>query len=443
MIRNDVEFGIAFRKARADYDRDIKGRLDAIFAQMDPALRNVVDQDQNLEAHIRSYVLDPLLEALNWQVGKNIIPEAFLRDQQTHTRRRLDYLGHERDALRPLLIVEAKRPDAPFIGVAQSVQPGGNYMYHELLAQTLHHLKDASQEKPPLLNIWCDWLDDVRNYCVNTQNNTGCMPRRLVLTNGSWLVIFANLEDAFCGDAPPSESDIFIYSNVKSIHDNARQVFELLEYNKLAAINNPIRPGEIVAHFAVEEFESAINALQISYDDTRAGREAVPTLHVVPEVILRHRRGGWIRVSDHRYEHLPHRSRDLPQHLHDVRHVHEALMTQIETVLGRRIPIATIEEHYARNLHEEMPGARCNGPEQFLVLTGSEPHFIKSASEFEQCRYRRAHLAAADGEAARNLPQGVSTNPRTHFGAGTELNCAHRAVQVTKSVQVGANNRQR
>src|SRR5258707_8399231 len=120
MIRNDIEFGNAFRKACTDYDRDIKGQLDTIFGQMDPTLRNIVDHDQNLEAHIRSYVLDPLLEALNWQIGKNVIPEAFLRDRQTHTRRRLDYLGHERDALRPLLIVEAKRPDAPFIGVAQS-----------------------------------------------------------------------------------------------------------------------------------------------------------------------------------------------------------------------------------------------------------------------------------------------------------------------------------
>jgi hypothetical protein len=126
MIANYVDFGIAFRKARADYDRYIRNRPRAVFAQTDPNIAEVPDRDENLEVHIRTYVIDPLLEALNWQNGKNIVIEAFLRDQFTNTRRRLDYLGHERDAVYPLLIVEAKRPNAPFIDVTQSLQPGRN-----------------------------------------------------------------------------------------------------------------------------------------------------------------------------------------------------------------------------------------------------------------------------------------------------------------------------
>ena len=88
---------------------------------------------QTLEEQIRAYVIDPLLEALNWRIGKNIIVEAFLRDQQTNKRRRLDYLGHEGETPLPLLTVEAKRPDAPFLNVTQSTERGRNYMYKELV----------------------------------------------------------------------------------------------------------------------------------------------------------------------------------------------------------------------------------------------------------------------------------------------------------------------
>jgi hypothetical protein len=131
---------------------------------MDPEVRDNVSRDENLEEQIRAYVIDPLLEALNWRIGKNIIVEAFVRSQQTNKRRRLDYLGHEGDTPRPLLLVEAKRPHAPFLNVTQSTESGRNYMYKDLLVETLHHLKDPRQRKPPLLKEWFDWLTDVRDY---------------------------------------------------------------------------------------------------------------------------------------------------------------------------------------------------------------------------------------------------------------------------------------
>jgi hypothetical protein len=319
MIANDVDFGIAFRKARADYDRYIRDQLRAVFVQTDP-IAEVTDRDENLEQHIRTYVLDPLLEALNWQIGKNVIIEAFLRDRWTNTRRRLDYLGHERDAVHPLLIVEAKRPDAPFIYVTRSLEPGRNYVYSEvqLLADALHYLKDSDQSEPPLLKVWSEWLFEVRNYCLNTYNNTGHMPQRVVITNGTWLIIFKDPQDAFCGDARPTESEIFLFRSVKSIEDNTRLIFELLDYNRIAAFNRPISPAEISIHFAVEDFEVGINALQVSYSDVPAGYSAIPTVNVIPEIFLRHRRGGWIRVTSGRADPLPHRPRDLDQHLTDV-----------------------------------------------------------------------------------------------------------------------------
>ena len=186
-----------------------------------------------------------------------------------------------------------------------------------------------------------------------------------------------------------------------------------------------------------------VSALHIFYADTPAGREAMPTINVIPEVILRHRSTGWIRVTSDRRERLPHNSKYLGQYLEDVKNAQDALITQLAAILGRPVPLLPLSEHYARGFHLELPGLRRISTEQFLAVTGNEANFLNEVADFDGCRYHFLDLAAADGAAASNAPPGVSTSPRTHFGSGTALHCSHRAVQALKSVRIGADNRQR
>ena len=269
------------------------------------------------------------------------------------------------------------------------------------------------------------------------------MPERLVITNGTWLIVFTDLGNAFGGTEAPAGSKICLYETPDHLLDNAREVFDLLDYHKLIALNRPILVAELPAHFAPDEFQFGISALHIFYADTPAGREAMPTINVIPEVILRHRSTGWIRVTSDRRERLPHNSKYLGQYLEDVKNAQDALITQLAAILGRPVPLLPLSEHYARGFHLELPGLRRISTEQFLAVTGNEANFLNEVADFDGCRYHFLDLAAADGAAASNAPPGVSTSPRTHFGSGTALHCSHRAVQALKSVRIGADNRQR
>jgi hypothetical protein len=89
-----------------------------------------------LECHARDFVLDHLLAALNWQktptldatpyVQANLVieqppdvggqPRRKLKPSDKEKRKRMDYLGYERDTDRPLLVLEAKRPELQLPG---------------------------------------------------------------------------------------------------------------------------------------------------------------------------------------------------------------------------------------------------------------------------------------------------------------------------------------
>lgn len=115
---NASDFVLRYRRCRDSYNR--------IFAQMVATIRAKFASgadtavDESLEAHLRVYVINDLLRALNWNMGvapeaglPNLVPEAPIWSAGTESQRFLDYLGVERgDCERPLLIVETKRPSA-------------------------------------------------------------------------------------------------------------------------------------------------------------------------------------------------------------------------------------------------------------------------------------------------------------------------------------------
>ena len=77
------------------------------------------------------FIINTLLEGLNWRLNSkpedglpNVLPEAAVRSEASGTRRFLDYLGFERETLKPLLVVEAKRLKAPLPVLATLPKPG-------------------------------------------------------------------------------------------------------------------------------------------------------------------------------------------------------------------------------------------------------------------------------------------------------------------------------
>ncbi len=113
-VRNADEFLLRFRKVRKAYEDIFAHRIAQVRAQYAGKPEEGLI-DKSLEAHVRVYVVNALLAALNWRLDQNpedglpnLIPEAPIRSQHSGTIRFLDYLGMERETINPLLIVETK-----------------------------------------------------------------------------------------------------------------------------------------------------------------------------------------------------------------------------------------------------------------------------------------------------------------------------------------------
>jgi hypothetical protein len=105
------DFRLKFRGIRSSYENHF-GPLVARIREQYAEKPEEDLVDQSLEAHIRAYVVNALLAALNWRLDArpedglpNLVPEAPIRSEERGSVRFLDYLGLESTTHAPLLIV--------------------------------------------------------------------------------------------------------------------------------------------------------------------------------------------------------------------------------------------------------------------------------------------------------------------------------------------------
>jgi len=208
-VRNADESLLQFRKASGDYNRLFRPRVAKVRAEYakSPVGKPPPSVDESLEAHIRVYVVNALLTALNWRLDAkpedglpNLIPEAPIASEEKGTTRFLDYLGFERQTNSPLLIVETKRPSSV---LPQLVTPFDSSSDPEIISRGL-----AGE---PLMGQWSEWLASLRDYVCSVHAKTRQTPRRVVLTNGKWLVLFLDPDDAFVKESPPNPNRILVF----------------------------------------------------------------------------------------------------------------------------------------------------------------------------------------------------------------------------------------
>ena len=129
-----------------------------------------------LEHHAREVIIDEILEALNWHMRvkansgvhaiRTLASEVGVRSQQYRTKRFLDYLGFDRETKRPLLLVEAKRPEFQ-LPVTKGAGPTPfGHPVAELLTQYLSKRSSGGQ-KSGLKNLTKEWMehaDTLKDY---------------------------------------------------------------------------------------------------------------------------------------------------------------------------------------------------------------------------------------------------------------------------------------
>jgi hypothetical protein len=439
-VRSAYDFRIAYRRIQADYNRLYEPKVTAVRAILAAPERRDPDLEEALEAHVRAYIIDETLKALRWIITPstppeiaNMIPEAQV-DPAVGARRFMDYFGYEREVNQPLLVVEAKRPSE------FPVPPGGST--ETASAMVSEWLKQPT-EAP---GQWSGWIPSLQEYVVSVFNRTGKFPVRVAITDGGWLVVFENPQDAFGPDGIRDARYIHAFTDSTDVDDRYDLLFRLLDHRFVSRLAAEVAPGAIAGVIAPERVVRLLHGLRLRYATSVTVGRLVPTITVMPTILLRSDTGSWLRVARSEDVHfIPYKYDGLPAHLREVQADAERLLSRVHQQLGRQLHPSSLDEHYADDLaFEGMPGVEqiLHEGDHFRVVTGQATHYLLVEPTVPDCPHHdfgrsvELHCQAGDFPI---INRSIET-PRAYF-VNTQLHhCCHEDVDAAKHVLIDEEN---
>lgn len=460
-IRNADEFRTAFDRVRGDYDGIFRRRLDQTRASYDrlPPEQRPPDFDESLEHHARCYLINALLAGLNWRLDlsledglPNLLPEVAVRSQASGTRRFLDYLGIERETNKPLLIVEAKRPSSalPVLATLPDIPTKGPRPVPVQGAIPVMGTDSVVISRGlagnPLSGDWFQWLQDLRDYVRSVNAKTGDVPKRVVITNGEWLILFLRPTEAFVDDGDCDPRSILVFRTSHEILQGSAVLFSQLEHQVVLGEAPTLRPVELPFHVEARHIQQAMHGLRLRYEQAKAIYQREPMIHVAPVVFLRTDLGAWLRAESSAAQYaIPHNSDQLPAHLETVRIAAQSLLADTSEILHANLSPTPIEKHFADSTSFATQSGIIKSPEdQYWIVTGDRTHFLMAEPTVPDCPYHdyaNSHLmgvAALSGPILRR-----SVDPRSFFYSREAHHCTHQNVALAKSVPITPENRER
>lgn len=413
------------------------------------------DVDVALEAHGRNYLIDSLLAALNWNITSasgaylaNLIPENPIHSFKENETRYIDYLGLETNTKKPLLVVEAKRPGSPPPARKTPKDP----------PESLSEILLAGLKGAKLHYDWDKWLGQVRDYVKSIKQQTNVCPKRVVITDGEWLFVFLEPEALFLNSATAKATDIraFVVHDAQpsifgEIDSRFAELYGMLEYGQLAESLPPISPAELLFHFEARDILEGLRGLLVNYVSFGGQWDTTPLVEITPLIFLRKPGARWLRVELKNLKRLPSDAADLPTHLQEVAALSTALRDQIVAVLPGNHIWLTLQQHYAdKPGFEQLPGVResqhrSKSGNQYVVITGSQTHYLREQPSVSACPYHQWTRAKAEGVAAPDHAaitlQSTDPDARVWFADGSTHHCAHKVIDTIKSKAVVPANR--
>jgi hypothetical protein len=451
-IRNADEFSIRLRNIRIDYESQykpsieaIRGRYTILTGELPP------DIDSLLEAHERQYLIDYFLNALNWQfeIGvnsmPNLAPEAPVHSITEKTTRFLDYLGLDEAMEKALLIVETKRRSSrlPLPKRNRTGNPPRGESFESIIIASLVGNTELTEE-------WQEWLKTLRDYSQSVRDRLGQAPRRVVITNGDWLIIFLDPENAF-GSLSPSQSKIKVYQNWAEIEEKDNEIFGLLEYYEVLDRVPFLSLGQIRFYLSIEQVNRAMFGVRLIYlEEPEFYLDSSPLVKVVPVIFIGSKSGVWFLVESQNSNHvqrIPNNADDLQAHLDAVDQAATDLLNIVNEKLGADLVCSSLLEHYTdQDLFDELtPVSRVTSRfEEYLVVTGSNTHYLLKQASILSCPYHSWSRCSVEGYANDAFPITRSrvNDPRTIFVTELDHHCSHRDIVQAKSSRITPENRE-
>jgi hypothetical protein len=442
IVRSANDFRLAYRRLQADYDRIYQPKVTEARAVLADPKRKDPNLEEALEAHVRTYLIDGILKALRWVIVPstpdeiaNMIPEVQV-DPATGVRRFMDYFGYEREVDQPLLIVEAKRPSEFPRQSGGSTEPSSAIVSGWLLRPDKAH------------GEWQKWIPSLRDYVVSVFMHTTAYPVRAVITDGNWLVIFENPQDAFGKEGSRDARFIHVFMDSNEVDEQYNLIFRLLDQRSVSRSVVEIAPGAIGGTIDPNQVVQVLHGLLLCYATTNTVGSLIPTISLMPLIFLRSNTGSWVRIA-HRGEGylVPYDYRNLQAHLEEVNVAAEDLLARVNRALNRQIAPTSLEEHYADEKSFEDLLAVEHIPRQrdhFRIVTGKFTHFLLADPTVPNCPHHDFGKSATLHCQVGDLPiinRSIET-PRAYFTNMQQHHCCHEDVDAAKHVILSEENEQ-
>lgn len=390
----------------------------------------------------RVHLLDEFVELLGWTLGLggDMAEEARLRNG---TVTRMDYLGVASESNTPVLLIEAKAWDKPFI------TPRGtntNYEFSSLIAQAIEHWRNAGDRTmSPATAEWHDYVSQVGGYVCGLLDQHEHELPRAVVTSGQWLVVFKRPVATFRREVP-SANDIEVFRKVDFVRRSS-EIYALLSAATLRMeLPFRIRATQVLNYVASEAVVDCFHALHLSYEASGSQLFSPrPRILAYPALVLRRDDGALLTVIEGTEPLELSYSRTvedlniaLEPHVNQVANAAQALLRRVNQHLDRNLPVSSLDEFPGYPISAGEVGVRSKlfvrrhptALDHWVLVTGTAAHFLKVAPEVA-CRYHRWRECHADGEGgeAGAISMQRTGKPRSFFIDEQPHHCAHQGIQ--------------
>jgi hypothetical protein len=184
------------------------------------------EQDELLERPTRRYLIDPILDALDWSPNDpNLVTEERRSWADNGDRLYFDYLGVDQSH-NPLLLVEAKGYDTPAPRGPHAPTPDRDTV-RRMIAEAIGAL-NAGKAPRGVLKAWVEWLKDLRTYVRSLPEPARTSLQRVVITAGRWLIVIESPAAVFGGTETPEVALIHSFLEFEDILADSDRLFSLL-----------------------------------------------------------------------------------------------------------------------------------------------------------------------------------------------------------------------
>jgi hypothetical protein len=360
----------------------------------------------------------------------------------------LDYLGVHLEQRTPILIFEAKAWDKPLVTTSSSA--GRRERPEVLIAKTLSFIQEGQQGASPVTAEWTGWLSKLGDYVRNLHAQSKHLVSKVAIASGQWLVIFSDTRNAFIDPGVVDPNFILVFEAQQFVA-GSDDIFRQLAYERLVDdIPSPIRPTQLSAFIAVSDVRRLFHAIVVTWEASGSGAvfDRFPQVIVNPAAVVERADGTLLHVTDHQvgHEFVPTDPDNLEEHLAGVRTKADRLLGSIAKELGITLPPSNIDvfpgfpetptRGSSSGLVPEPISTRVNllwrfpnNPREFLLVTGTMPHFILDKPSFRTCIGHDWVACSGAGQAQGNSPILTSSiDPKAYFQSGLGQHCAHRAI---------------